>query len=73
MRLRHRCVHHCPGLEREAGEIPGADAFSKRVTHPERGEMTFQTLIETMAGHDINHQRQIESLAVQFGAASAQA
>lgn len=34
--------------------------FSKRVTHPERGEMTFQVLVETMAGHDLNHLRQLE-------------
>jgi len=39
------------------------EALSKRLTHPERGEMTFQTLIETMAGHDLNHQRQIETIA----------
>lgn len=39
------------------------NAFSKRVTHPERGEMTFQTLVDTMAGHDLNHLRQIESVA----------
>jgi len=29
------------------------------VTHPERGTMTVQTLVETMAGHDINHLRQL--------------
>ncbi len=40
----------------------GPAADSKRVMHPERGEMTFQTIIETMAGHDINHLRQIENL-----------
>jgi uncharacterized damage-inducible protein DinB len=32
-------------------------------THPERGTMTFWTIVETMAGHDINHLRQIEQLA----------
>jgi len=32
-------------------------------THPERGTMTFWTLVETMAGHDIDHLRQIEGLA----------
>jgi uncharacterized damage-inducible protein DinB len=48
-------------------------AFSKRVTHPERGEMTFHTLIETMGGHDLNHQLQIETIAGQSGAASARA
>ena len=47
------------------------DALTKRVTHPERGDMTFQVLIETMAGHDLNHQRQIETIAGQSGAASA--
>jgi hypothetical protein len=40
---------------------PGA--LAKPLTHPERGEMTFQVLIETMAGHDLNHVRQIESIA----------
>jgi hypothetical protein len=33
------------------------------VTHPERGTMTFWTIVETMAGHDINHLLQIERLA----------
>jgi uncharacterized damage-inducible protein DinB len=32
-------------------------------THPERGTMTFWTLVETMAGHDLNHLQQIERLA----------
>jgi len=32
-------------------------------THPERGTMTFQTLLETMAGHDINHLEQVERIA----------
>ena len=32
-------------------------------THPERGTMTFWTIVETMAGHDINHLRQLERLA----------
>jgi uncharacterized damage-inducible protein DinB len=38
------------------------EAYSKTLTHPERGEMTFRTLIETMAGHDNNHLQQIEAL-----------
>jgi len=33
------------------------------VTHPERGTMTFWTIVETMGGHDINHLLQIERLA----------
>jgi uncharacterized damage-inducible protein DinB len=32
-------------------------------THPERGTMAFWTLVETMAGHDINHIQQVERLA----------
>jgi uncharacterized damage-inducible protein DinB len=32
-------------------------------THPERGTMTFWTIVETMGGHDINHLGQIERLA----------
>jgi uncharacterized damage-inducible protein DinB len=35
----------------------------RRTTHPERGTMTFWTLIETMAGHDIDHLEQVERLA----------
>jgi hypothetical protein len=40
----------------------GPAAEGKPVEHPERGEMTFRTIVETMAGHDINHLRQIEKL-----------
>ena len=32
-------------------------------THPERGTMTFWTIVETMAGHDINHLQQIGRIA----------
>lgn len=42
-----------------------AEAFSKRVTHPERGEMTFKVLVETMGGHDLNHVKQLEALAAR--------
>jgi hypothetical protein len=37
--------------------------LSKAVTHPERGTMTFQTIVETMAGHDRNHIKQMEAIA----------
>lgn len=40
--------------------LPGA--LPKGVTHPERGPMTFGTIIETMAGHDLNHLAQIQAL-----------
>ena len=36
---------------------------AREVTHPERGTMTFWTIAETMAGHDVNHLRQLELLA----------
>ena len=39
------------------------DSASKPVTHPERGTMTFQTIVETMAGHDLNHLAQLKSIA----------
>jgi len=38
-------------------------AASRKVTHPERGTMTFQTIIETMAGHDLNHLEQLRRIA----------
>jgi uncharacterized damage-inducible protein DinB len=44
--------------------------MSKPVTHPERGTMTFQTIVETMAGHDRNHIKQIEAIAGQSAGAS---
>ena len=44
-------------------ETVPADQFSKKLSHPERGEMTFQTVIETMGGHDRNHLQQIERLS----------
>ena len=39
------------------------EAFSTPVTHPERGTMTFQAIVETMGGHDLNHIAQIEKIA----------
>ena len=44
--------------------------LAKPVTHPERGTMTFQTIVETMAGQDRNHIKQME--AIQMGAAPGQ-
>jgi hypothetical protein len=37
-------------------------AAKKPVSHPERGTMTFTTIIETMAGHDLNHLAQLKKL-----------
>jgi len=39
--------------------------FSKKLSHPERGEMTFRTVVETMGGHDLNHIAQLETIAGQ--------
>jgi DinB superfamily len=38
------------------------EQMSRTLNHPERGNLTFRTLIETAAGHDINHLRQLENL-----------
>ncbi|HXZ31901.1 MAG TPA: DinB family protein [Terriglobales bacterium] len=43
-------------------DLPPA-VLSKPVTHPERGSMTFKVLLETMAGHDLNHLRQLDAIA----------
>jgi uncharacterized damage-inducible protein DinB len=39
------------------------ETFAKPVSHPERGRMTLQTVVETMAGHDRNHMGQIGRVA----------
>jgi len=39
------------------------EAAHRPVTHPERGTMTFLTIVETMAGHDLNHLAQLQRLA----------
>ncbi|MGD0155800.1 MAG: DinB family protein [Terracidiphilus sp.] len=41
--------------------LPGA--AGRTMTHPERGTMTFQTVVETMAGHDLNHLAQLHRIA----------
>lgn len=46
--------------------LPSA-AMSKKVMHPERGEMTFRDVVETMAGHDINHLNQLKAIAERIG------
>jgi len=44
-------------------EKASPEDMKKPVTHPERGSMTFQTVIETMGGHDLNHLKQLETAA----------
>jgi len=44
-------------------------AFHRPLTHPERGEMTLGTLLETMGGHDLNHLKQIEAIAARSAGA----
>lgn len=43
------------------GSLPAA--ANRKMTHPERGTMTFKTIVETMAGHDLNHLGQLRKLA----------
>lgn len=38
-------------------------AANRPAIHPERGVMTFQTIVETMAGHDLNHLGQLRKIA----------
>ena len=42
-----------------------SEQLGKSVLHPERGQMTVKTLLETAAGHDINHLRQLETASGQ--------
>jgi len=42
------------------------DERHRPATHPERGTMTLWTIVETMAGHDINHLQQLERLTAKF-------
>lgn len=44
-------------------ELAMPEAAERPVTHPERGAMTFLTIVETMAGHDLNHLGQLKKLA----------
>jgi hypothetical protein len=39
------------------------DDRHRPTTHPERGTMPFWVIVETMAGHDINHLQQVERIA----------
>jgi uncharacterized damage-inducible protein DinB len=45
--------------------ISGMSEADKALTvnHPERGDMTLWTIVETMAGHDLNHLAQLERVA----------
>lgn len=47
----------------------GEKALSKKNTHPERGEGSFGEIIETMAGHDLNHVKQVEAITKKVAAA----
>jgi len=42
------------------------DQHNRTVTHPERGAMTFWTIVETMGGHDLNHLAQLQKIARNF-------
>ncbi len=46
-------------------------AANRPLTHPERGAMTFQTIVETMAGHDLNHLGQLARIAAAPAPAKA--
>jgi hypothetical protein len=42
-----------------------AEQMARPAKHPERGDITVRELIETAAGHDINHLRQLEAALKQ--------
>jgi hypothetical protein len=46
-----------------------AEQMGKKVSHPERGDMTFRTIVETMAGHDLNHLQQLDAIVDGFARA----
>lgn len=46
-------------------------AADRIMTHPERGTMTFGTVVETMAGHDLNHLGQLRKVAGALHAGAA--
>ncbi len=41
----------------------GQAELARVTTHPERGTMTFETIVETMAGHDLNHLAQVRGVS----------
>jgi len=43
-------------------ETVSSEDKAKAAIHPERGAMSFWTIVETMAGHDINHLGQLETV-----------
>ncbi|GGG98242.1 DinB family protein [Silvibacterium dinghuense] len=42
----------------------------RAASHPERGPLTFWTIVETMAGHDLNHLQQLQAIAASFAPAN---
>lgn len=46
-----------------------AEQLAQPVTHPERGTMRVETIVETMAGHDLNHFGQLQAIAAKTGGA----
>jgi Holliday junction resolvasome RuvABC DNA-binding subunit len=43
-----------------------SEKWMKTVTHPERGTMTFSTIVETIGGHDLNHLQQLQAIVGKF-------
>ena len=43
--------------------------MAKPVNHPERGDMTFRVIVETMAGHDLDHLAQLDRIIAGFATA----
>lgn len=39
--------------------------LSRPATHPERGNLTMQSIMQTIAGHDLNHLKQLEEITAR--------
>lgn len=50
------------------GTLTEADRH-RPATHPERGTMTFWTIVETLAGHDLHHLQHLERITTDLTAA----
>jgi DinB family protein len=48
----------------------GAAELARAALHPERGEETVDRMIRLLAGHDLNHLAQLETIAGSSGAAA---
>ena len=66
-----RCFFRVTGLEFAAHSVRASRHANRTTTHPVRGVLTFRTIVETMAGHDLNHLGQLRRIAASGVRAAA--